>query len=78
MSPEDQKWFDDQRAMFLTEGWKEFMQEMADREAGMQLDSCHSAEDFWQAKGMLKAFRMVTGWENVVLNAEASHDESDI
>lgn len=70
----DEKYFNDARTMFLTDGWKTFVDEI---EAGLNaitLDGCNSTEEFWIAKGRLEAFRQFAGYENAVLLSEDQYN----
>ena len=74
MSPEEQKFFDAARDLFLSEGWKAFHEELQLMIDGQSIESCNSEPEFWLAKGRLQAFRQVQGYENAVRLAEEQYD----
>ncbi len=47
------KYFEDARAMFITEGWKTFVAEIDEAISVMTLDSVNGSDEFFQAKGRL-------------------------
>jgi len=76
MSPEDYRFFDDCRTMFMTDGWRIFQEEL-----GLTIDSINiaqldSTEAFWKAKGRLEALTQLANWEAAILAAEeeAEHE----
>lgn len=70
MSDDTEKFFDDCRVMFLTEGWKAFMKEIEAGIVTVRVESLDDAEAFWKAKGRLDALHQIAGWQNAVLAAE--------
>lgn len=71
----DDKYFEDARTMFLTEGWRTFQSELDEAIAGCTLESCSSTEEFWQMKGRILTLRQIAGYENLILAAEQQGDE---
>jgi hypothetical protein len=74
MTSEDQKFFEDARTMFLTDGWQNFVKELEIAIESIQVDSLTSADEFWQAKGRLAVLRQLAGYENAVRAAEEQYD----
>jgi hypothetical protein len=68
------KYFEDARAMFITEGWKTFVAEIDEAISVMTLDSVNGSDEFFQAKGRLVTLRQIAGYENAMLAAEAQQE----
>ena len=73
---DDQKFFEDCRTMFITDGWKHFQQEVQTRIQSLNLGALNTAEEFWKAKGRWEALLQIAGWENAVLAAEQQTNEA--
>ena len=73
---DDQKFFEDCRTMFITDGWKHFQQEVQTGIQSLNLGALNTAEEFWKAKGRWEALLQIAGWENAVLAAEQQTDEA--
>lgn len=69
------RYFDDAREMFMTEGWKTFQQEINEAISLCTLDSASTTEELWQARGRLLTLRQLAGYENAMLAAEEQADE---
>ena len=69
------RYFDDAREMFLTDGWKTFQQEINEAISLCTLDSASTTEELWQARGRLLTLRQLAGYENAMLAAEEQADE---
>lgn len=74
---ENQKFFDDCREMFMTDGWQAFKEELLIAIQNVRIEACETADDFWMAKGRLAALNQVFGWEHSVLTAEEQAEEDD-
>lgn len=70
----DDKYFEDARAMFMTEGWKTFLAEVEQAIASITVDSLSTSEEFHQARGRLGALRQIAGYENAMFAAEAMQE----
>lgn len=77
MSNEDQKFFNDCRSMFLTDGWQHFQKEIDVAIQSLNLGAIDSSEEFWKAKGRFEALLQISGWENAVLAAEQQAEEPE-
>jgi hypothetical protein len=75
---DEQEAFDNARSMFMTEGWKDFVEEIDGLIETLTLDSASSSDEFFHCKGRLEALRAIAGYENAVLAAEAQHDEERV
>jgi hypothetical protein len=73
----ESKFFDDARTMFLTDGWKEFVEGLDEAIAGCTLDACQTSEQFWEMRGRLTTLRQVAGYENSVLSAEQLQEDDN-
>lgn len=73
----ESKYFEDARTMFLTDGWKAFMEEIDEACNACTLDACHTTEQFWEMRGRLAALRQMAGYENSVYAAEQMQEEDD-
>jgi hypothetical protein len=71
---DSQKVFDDAREMFLTDGWKDFIDEIDGLIETLTLDAASSADEFFHCKGRLEALRVVSNYESAVLATEAQHE----
>ena len=74
MSPEDQRYFDEARSMFMSTGWSNFIAEVEVWLSGVSLDTCSTSDDFWMSKGALNALRRVLAYEALVKQAEEQAD----
>ena len=72
---EDQKAFDNARGMFMTEGWRDFIDEVEGLIETLTLDAASTSDEFFHCKGRLEALRAIAGYENAVLASEAQYDE---
>lgn len=66
--------FDAAREMFLTEGWKNFVDEIDGLIETLTLDAASTSDDFFHAKGKLEALRVVANYESAVIATEAQHE----
>jgi len=71
------KYFEQAREMFLTEGWKTFQEEVNEAIESCKVDTINSADEFWLVKGRLQVLRQMAGYEAVMLAAEAQAEEDD-
>ena len=70
----DEKYFDDARAMFMSDGWRTFLTEVEVAIDAITVDSLTTSDEFHQARGRLSALRQIAGYENAVFAAEAQTD----
>jgi hypothetical protein len=70
----DDKYFEDARTMFLTEGWTTFQAELDEAIAACTLEGCNTTEEFWQMKGRILTLRQIAGYQNLIHAAEEQGD----
>lgn len=75
MNLDEQRYFDNARDMFLTEGWKQFIEELETWADSITFDSCNSSDEFWKAKGALSSIRRALRYEDMVKQAEQEADD---
>lgn len=73
---DDQKYFDNARTMFSTEGWTEFMQEVEKLYLNTTFDTIENADDMFRTQGFRRALAWVSNYEMLVKQAEEQADES--
>lgn len=54
------------REMFMTEGWKDLVQDLEEQADLCNLDACNNVEDLFFNKGRLAVIRMLLNYENYV------------
>lgn len=77
MSPEDYRFFDDCRTLFMTDGWRLFQEEIELGINNINIAGLNTAEDFWKAKGKLEMLVQVSNWEAAILAAEEQREQGD-
>lgn len=75
MKPEDQKFFDEARELFLQPGWATFVSELEVMAANITFDSCSTSDEFWASKGALNAVRQIMAYEAMVKQGEEEAEE---
>ena len=73
----DQKYFEDARTMFMSDGWKAFQEEVNEAVESLTLDSAGTSDEFFTVKGRLSALRQIAGYENALLAAELQQEADD-
>jgi hypothetical protein len=71
------KYFENARTMFLTDGWTTFNEELNEAINACTLDACQTTEQFWEMRGRLATLRQLAGYENALLAAEQMQEEDD-
>lgn len=71
------KYFDNARTMFLTDGWKTFSEELDEAAKACTIDACTTAEQFWEMRGRLATLRQIAGYENAILAAESMQEQDN-
>ena len=54
------------REMFMTEGWKDLVQDLEEQADLCNLDACNNVEDLFFNKGRLAVIRMLLNYEDYV------------
>ena len=63
------------REMFMTEGWKNLIDDVEDQIDLCTIDACNNVEELYFQKGRLAALRMFANYENyVVAQGEVEDD----
>ena len=75
---DEQEAFDNARGMFMTEGWKDFIEEVEGLIETLTLDAASTSDEFFHCKGRLEALRAIAGYENAVLASEAQYDDERV
>ena len=73
----DNKFAENARSMFITDGWKTFVSDIEANILGMRIENIEDEKAFWIAKGQLAVLHQILGYENMVYHAEAE-DEQDL
>lgn len=73
----DDRYFENARTMFLTEGWTTFKTELDEAITACTVDSCNTTEEFWQMRGRLLTLRQLAGYENLILAAEDQRERDN-
>lgn len=79
MSPEDEKYYENYLDVFLTEGWKQFIQEAKDLVDSFKIDEIKNEQDLFFVKGQINTLMNVINFETGIRNAldmEAGNDPS--
>ena len=58
---------EDAREMFITQGWKNLMEELEDQLDLCTLDSCHTLEELHFTKGRAAVLKMLINYQDYVL-----------
>lgn len=70
------KFFEDARDMFLTEGWKTFIKDIETNIVNLRIENLEDEKAFWMAKGQLGVLHQIVGYENMVYHAEQEEDDA--
>ena len=73
----DQKFFEDCRTMFMSDGWKAFQDELEIALRSINVGAIADSNEFWKAKGRWETLSQVLGWENAVKAAEEQAEEDN-
>lgn len=79
MSPEDEKYYENYLDLFLTEGWKQFIQEANDLVASYKIEEIKNEQELFFVKGQINTLMNVINFETGIRNAldmEAGNDPS--
>ena len=55
------------REMFITQGWKNLMEELEDQLDLCTLDSCHTLEELHFTKGRAAVLKMILNYQDYIL-----------
>ena len=79
MSPEDEKYYENYLDVFLTDGWKQFVQETKDLVDSYKIEELKNEQDLFFVKGQINTLMNVINFETGIRNAldmEAGNDPS--
>ena len=71
----DPKFFDEAREMFLTPGWKSFIEEVEENIKSLRIENLEDEKAFWMAKGQLQVLHRIAGYENLLHHMEKQEEE---
>lgn len=64
MTPELQKYYEDQHELFSKKGWKDFMEHVSEIiEVAEDIQTIKDAEELHYRKGLLSNLKWLQGWE---------------
>jgi len=70
-----QKYYEDLLKMFLTPGWKLFLNDMEESASVITLEAAKDADEFWRYKGKREVFNRLEGYEGFIKDGA---DESSV
>jgi hypothetical protein len=79
LSPEDEKYYENYMDLFLTDGWKQFVQEAKDFFSSYKIEEIKNEQDLFFVKGQINTLMNVINFETGIRNAldmEAGNDPS--
>ena len=79
MSPEDEHYYENYMDLFLTNGWKQFVDEAKELVASYKIEEIKNEQDLFFVKGQINTLMNVINFETGIRNAldmEAGNDPS--
>ena len=79
MSPEDEQYYENYMDLFLTNGWKQFVEEAKELVASYKIEEIKNEQDLFFVKGQINTLMNVINFETGIRNAldmEAGNDPS--
>ena len=77
MTLEEQKFFDDARDMFTSNGWKNFIADVIRNIENLRVENLEDEKAFWMAKGQLAVLHQIAGYENLIYHSEQQAEEDE-
>ena len=65
------------REMFMTQGWKNLMEELEDQLDLCTLDSCNTIEELHFTKGRAAVIRMLLNFEDYIIRVREQEEQDD-
>ena len=65
------------REMFMTQGWKNLMEELEDQLDLCTLDSCNTIEELHFTKGRAAVIRMLLNFEDYIIRVGEQEEQDD-
>lgn len=69
MTPDLQKYYEDYADLFLTDGWKQFQEDIQAAALTINIMSMQDAKDLHISQGKLDVFQRLLNWQNSIENA---------
>ena len=69
MAPELQKYYENYADLFLTDGWKQFQEDIQAAALTINIMSLKYAKDLHISQGKLDVFQRLLNWQNSIDNA---------
>jgi hypothetical protein len=69
MTPELQKYYEDYADLFMTDGWKQFQEDIQSAALTINIMSLKDAKDLHISQGKLDVFQRLLNWQNSIENA---------
>ena len=69
MTPDLQKYYEDYADLFLTDGWKQFQEDIEAAALTINIMSMQDAKDLHISQGKLDVFQRLLNWQNSIENA---------
>lgn len=77
MSPDDEQYYENYLDLFLTEGWKQFVQEAQELLDSFEIEEIKDGEDLAFVKGQRSSLLNITRFETGIKNAFEMESGSD-
>ena len=79
MTPELRKYYEDYADLFMTDGWKQFQEDIQAAAFTINIMSLNDAKDLHISQGKLDVFQRLLNWQNSIENAyeELLNDEKE-
>lgn len=77
MSPEDDKYYENYLDLFLTQGWKQFVQEATDLLDSYKIEEIKNEQELFFVKGQRNTLMNVIHFETGIRNALDMEADSD-
>lgn len=71
MTKEEEKYYNNYFTLFLTDGWRQFVEEAKDAHSGITLDNCKDWDTFLVMKTRREQLNQIIEFENLI---KASYD----
>ena len=77
MSPEDEQYYENYLDLFLTDGWRQFVQEAQELLDSFEIEEIKDGEDLAFVKGQRSSLLNITRFETGIKNAFEMESDSD-
>jgi len=77
LSPDDEQYYENYLDLFLTEGWKQFVQEAQELLDSFEIEEIKDGEDLAFVKGQRSSLLNITRFETGIKNAFEMESDSD-